>query len=76
VASRLDAAGFGPLRAHAAWARGFREAGRRALVADGAAANGAVWRRWFPHDEPVLDFLHALIPNCLESYWFNAAAQS
>jgi hypothetical protein len=67
VASRLDAEGFGPLLAHAAWARGFREAGRRAFVADGAAANWAVWRRWFPHYEPVLDFLHAL------SYVFAAA---
>jgi hypothetical protein len=60
VASRQDIEGFGPPLARAAWGRGFFGAARRAFVADGAAANWAVWRRWFPHFVPVVDFLQAL----------------
>ena len=67
VASRQDLEGFGPQLARAAWGRGFFGAARRAFVADGAAANWTVWRRWFPHFVPVVDFLHAL------SYVFAAA---
>jgi hypothetical protein len=67
VASRQDIEGFGPALARAAWGRGFFGAARQAFVADGAAANWTVWRRWFPHFVPVIDFLHAL------SYVFAAA---
>jgi hypothetical protein len=67
VASRQDVEGFGPQLARAAWGRGFFGAARQAFVADGAAANWAVWRRWFPHFVPVVDFLHVL------SYVFAAA---
>jgi hypothetical protein len=67
VASRQDIEGFGPQLARAAWGRGFFGAARQAFVADGAAANWAVWRRWFPHFVPVIDFLHVL------SYVFAAA---
>jgi hypothetical protein len=67
VASRQDLEGFGPHRARAAWGRGFCGGQRQAFVADGAAANGTVGRRWFGHVVPVVDFLHAL------SYLFAAA---
>ncbi len=67
VASRQDVEGFGPQLARAAWGRGFFGAARQAFVADGAAANWTVWRRWFPSFVPVVDFLHAL------SYVFAAA---
>ncbi len=60
VASRQDIEGFGPQLARAAWGRGFFGAARQAFVADGAAANWTVWRRWFPHFVPVVDFLHVL----------------
>jgi hypothetical protein len=67
VASRQDLEGFGPQLARAAWGRGFFGAPRQAFVADGAAANWTVWRRWFPQFVPVIDFLHVL------SYVFAAA---
>jgi len=67
AASRQDIEGFGPQLARAAWGRGFFGAARQAFVADGAAANWTVWRRWFPHFVPVVDFLHVL------SYVFAAA---
>jgi hypothetical protein len=67
VASRQEVEGFGLQLARAAWGRGFFGAARQAFVADGAAANWTVWRRWFPHFVPVVDFLHAL------SYVFAAA---
>ncbi len=67
VASRQDLEGFGPQLARAAWGRGFFGAARQAFVADGAAANWTVWRRWFPHFVPIVDFLHVL------SYVFAAA---
>jgi hypothetical protein len=67
VATRQDIDGFGPQLAHAAWRRGFFGAARQAFVGDGAAANWTVWRRWFPHFVPIVDFLHAL------SYVFAAA---
>jgi len=67
VASRQDIEGFGPQLARAAWGRGFFGAARQAFVADGAAANWTVWRRWFSHFVPVVDFLHVL------SYVFAAA---
>jgi hypothetical protein len=67
VANRQDIEGFGPQLARAAWGRGFFGAARQVFVADGAAANWTVWRRWFTHFVHVVDFLHAL------SYVFAAA---
>jgi hypothetical protein len=67
VATRQDVEGFGPQLARAAWERGFFGAARQAFVGDGAAANWTVWRRWFPHFVPIVDFLHVL------SYVFAAA---
>lgn len=51
---------FGPLLAAAAWARGFAGAARKAFVADGLAVNWGVWRKYFSHYTPILDFVHAL----------------
>jgi hypothetical protein len=67
VARRQDVEGFGPQLARAAWDRGFFGAARQAFLGDGAAANWTVWRRWFPHFVPIVDFLHVL------SYVFAAA---
>lgn len=51
---------FGPLLAAAAHARGFAAADRKAFVADGSAANWGVWRRFFSHYTPIVDFIHVL----------------
>jgi len=51
---------FGPLLAAAAWSRGFAAAQRKAFVADGLAVNWGVWRKYFSHYTPILDFIHAL----------------
>jgi hypothetical protein len=51
---------FGPLLAAAAHARGFAAAPRKAFVADGSATNWGVWRKYFSHYTPILDFIHAL----------------
>ena len=67
LASRVDSSQFGPLLAATAWGLGLFAAARRAFVADGAACNWAVQKRYFPRWTPVLDFIHAL------SYVFAAA---
>jgi hypothetical protein len=51
---------FGPLLAAAAHARGFAAAPRKAFVADGSSTNWGVWRKFFSHYTPILDFIHAL----------------
>lgn len=51
---------FGPLLAAAAHARGFAAATRKAFVADGSSTNWGVWRKFFSHYTPILDFIHAL----------------
>ena len=60
VATRQDVDAFGPLLAAAAWAMGLFNAGRRAFVADGSAANWTVYKRYFSRWTAVLDFVHAL----------------
>jgi hypothetical protein len=67
VASRSCWSAFAPLLASAAWAAGFQGAPRKAFVADGAANNWELQRRFFGSFVPVLDFIHAL------SYVFAAA---
>lgn len=67
VATRADVHPFGGILAHAAWERGFYQAGRRAFVADGASSNWGVWERHFSNFTPIVDFIHAL------TYVFNAA---
>ena len=60
VASRQRWPEFAPILAQAAWAAGFQQAERKAFVADGAANNWEVQRRFFGSFEPILDFIHAL----------------
>jgi hypothetical protein len=61
VATSGDVSAFGPLLASAAHQRGFHAAKRKAFVADGQAANWGVWRKFFSHYTPILDFVHALM---------------
>jgi hypothetical protein len=58
---------FAPIVAATAWAWGFMGATRKAFVADGAANNWRLQRRFFASFVPILDFIHAL------SYVFAAA---
>lgn len=51
---------FGPRLAAAAYWRGFAAAPRKAFVADGAEANWSVWRKFFSHYTPIVDFIHVL----------------
>lgn len=61
VATSGDVEVFGPLLANAAYERGFHAAERKAFVADGSATNWSVWRKFFSHYTPILDFVHALM---------------
>lgn len=61
VATSGDVEAFGPLLAQAAYERGFHAAQRKVFVADGSSTNWGVWRRYFSHYTPVLDFVHALM---------------
>lgn len=61
VATSGDVDAFGPLLANAAYERGFHAAKRKAFVADGSATNWGVWRKYFSHYTPILDFVHALM---------------
>ena len=61
VATTGNVAAFGPLLASAAYARGFHAAPRKAFVADGSEANWGVWRKYFSHYTPIVDFIHALM---------------
>lgn len=60
VATRQAMSAFGPLLATAAWALGFAAAARKAFVADGAECNWKLWRTYFSHYTPILDFVHAI----------------
>lgn len=61
VATSGDVDAFGPLLANAAYERGFHAAERKAFVADGSATNWSVWRKFFSHYTPIVDFVHALM---------------
>jgi hypothetical protein len=61
VATSGDVEAFGPLLATAAYERGFHAAERKAFVADGSSTNWSVWRKYFAHYTPILDFVHALM---------------
>lgn len=61
VATSGNVVAFGPLLANAAYERGFNGAARKAFVADGSATNWSVWRKYFSHYTPILDFVHALM---------------
>jgi hypothetical protein len=60
VATAEPIAWFSKLLTHAAWARGFAQAARKAFVADGASANWNTWKNCFSDYTPILDFIHAL----------------
>jgi hypothetical protein len=60
LASRADAAHFGPMVHEAAWQRNFFGARQRAFLGDGQAANWTIHRIHFSTFEPILDFVHAL----------------
>ena len=60
AASMACSRDFGAKLAAAAWERGFAAANRKAFLADGAAANWTVWRTYFSHYVPIVDFIHAL----------------
>jgi hypothetical protein len=61
VASSGNIDAFGPQLATAAYERGFFAALRKAFVADGSETNWSLWRQFFSHFVPVLDFVHALM---------------
>jgi hypothetical protein len=61
VASSGNIDAFGPQLAAAAYERGFFAALRKAFVADGSETNWSLWRQFFSHFTPILDFVHALM---------------
>ena len=60
LASMQTSRAFGPLLAGEAQRRGFYQAPRRAFVGDGQAYNWTIHHGYFPHFEPIVDFLHVL----------------
>ena len=60
VATREPIEAFGKQLATAAWQRGFMAASRKAFVGDGSETNWSVWRRYFSHFTPIVDFIHGL----------------
>lgn len=60
IATRQSIDVFGPLLASSAWMLGFAAAVRKAFLGDGSDTNWSVWRRYFSHYTPILDFVHAI----------------
>ena len=60
VATREPIEAFGRQLAAASWRRGFMAASRKAFVGDGSETNWSVWRRYFSHFTPIVDFIHGL----------------
>jgi hypothetical protein len=60
VASMNRSDAFGPLVAAEAQTRAFFDAPRQAFVGDGQHYNWSIQRAYFPHFEPIADFLHLL----------------
>jgi hypothetical protein len=60
VASMYSSDAFGPLLAAEAQTRAFFDAPRQAFVGDGQHYNWSLQRAYFPHFEPIADFLHVL----------------
>jgi hypothetical protein len=60
VASMNSSDTFGPLVAAEAQTRAFFDAPRQAFVGDGQHYNWSIQRAYFPHFEPIADFLHVL----------------
>ena len=61
VATSGDVDQFAPLIATAAYERGFHAAERKAFIGDGSSTIWGVFRRFFSHDTPIVDFVHALM---------------
>lgn len=60
VATRAGQEAFGPRLVAEAYERGFHAARRKAFVADGAASNWSIHKKYFSHYTPILDFTHAV----------------
>lgn len=60
VASMSKSRAFGPMAAAEAQSRGFYDAPRQAFLGDGQQYNWRIQRGYFPHFEPIVDFLHVL----------------
>jgi hypothetical protein len=60
VASMARSRAFGPMMAAEAQSRGFYQAKKQAFLADGSKYNWKIQRGYFPHFEPIADFLHVL----------------
>jgi hypothetical protein len=60
VASMNSSDAFGPLVAAEAQTRAFFDAARQAFVGDGQHYNWSIQQAYFPHFEPIADFLHVL----------------
>jgi hypothetical protein len=60
VASMVKSRAFGPMMAAEAQSRGFYQAKKQAFLGDGSAYNWTIQRGYFPHFEPITDFLHVL----------------
>jgi hypothetical protein len=67
VATLRPVEAFALLLAAAAWKQGFHAASRKAFLGDGSSTLWTVWRMYFSHYVPIVDFIHAL------SYVFAAA---
>ncbi len=68
VASMARSREFGPMVAAEAQRRDFYGALRGAFVADGLPCNWKIWRAYFRHFEPIVDFLHVLCYVYLAAY--------
>jgi hypothetical protein len=60
VASLYNSDAFGPFVAAEAQTRAFFDAPRQAFVGDGQHYNWSIQQAYFPHFEPIADFLHVL----------------
>jgi hypothetical protein len=68
VASMARSRMFGPMVAAEAPRRDCYQAARGAFVADGLPYNWKIWRGYFRHFEPIVDFLHLLCYVYLAAY--------
>jgi hypothetical protein len=60
LATRENVESFGKQLVAAAWRLGFAAAKRKAFLGDGSETNWGVWRKYFSHFTPILDFVHAI----------------
>jgi hypothetical protein len=60
VSSMAESATFGRQMSREARRRRFFEAAGKAFLGDGLPWNWSIWKRYFRHFVPILDFIHAL----------------